>query len=95
MNKFIERRKALGLTQEQLGKILGVSQVRISSCETGSSILSKSLRIRWMSELGITEDANDDRFLMLESLSYHAQFLTDKELECIEGIVKYLNQKKR
>ena len=95
MNKFIERRKALGLTQEQLGKILGVSQVRISACETASSIPGKSLRMRWMSELGITEDANDDRFLMLESLSYHAQLLTDKELECIEGIVKYLNQKKR
>ena len=95
MTKFIERRKALGITQKNLGKIIGVSQARICSCEKGRSIPGDSLRLRWMQALGIQENPDNDKALLLASLNHYAALLTHEELSCIEGIVKFINNTRK
>lgn len=59
-NQIYERRKAQGLTQEQLGKELGVSSQAISKWENGESLpdtslipdICKALSVEWQNKVG-------------------------------------------
>lgn len=94
MNKFIERRKALGIRQGQLARVIGVSQARISAIETGRGRMGNALKIKWLNALGMDEKQDETRNTLIQSLNHNIKYLTDEQLACIEDIVKYLTRRK-
>ena len=95
--RILARRKALGLTQDDLAERIGVTPPMISNLEQGKKAVRPDNLAKVCRTLGLSADFvlfGADTQSMVDVVADKLPNLTDEELQIVNDMIDYMNNKK-
>lgn len=95
--RILARRKALGMTQDDLADIIGVTPPMISNLEQGKKAIRPNNLAKICKALGLSADFvlyGADTQTPVDIVADKLPHLTDAQLQMVSDMIDYMNSKK-